>query len=66
MSYKLLNELTDGSELWKIVVRVHRRWNLYDKTAPDELFFVTMVLLDEEVFDDLFCLSCSFSQYMLA
>lgn len=53
MSYKLLNELTDGSELWKIVVRVQRRWNLYDKTAPDELFCVTMVLLDEEVFHPL-------------
>lgn len=51
MSYKLLNELNERSELWKIVVRVQRRWNLYDKSAPNELFCVTMVLVDEQVFE---------------
>ena len=53
MSYKLLNELTEKSELWKIVVRVQRRWNLYNKANTSELFCVTMVLLDEEVNDSL-------------
>ena len=52
MALKLISQLNDGSGMSKIVARVQRRWNLYDKASPDEVFCVTMLLVDEKVFCD--------------
>lgn len=49
MGDKLLSELNANSDLWKIVVRVMRKWNVYDKASPDEVFCFTMVLIDAKV-----------------
>ena len=51
MGLKLIRELTELFELWKISVHVIRRWNLYDKAPPNYVFCVTMVLIDKEVFE---------------
>ena len=48
-AYVLLDELNAGSDFWTILVRVLRKWNQYDKNAPDVLFFVNMLLIDEKV-----------------
>ncbi|KAI9070539.1 hypothetical protein K1719_047497 [Acacia pycnantha] len=43
------SDLDDSTDRWAIVVRVFRKWNVYQKYAPAELFCVSMVLIDEEV-----------------
>ncbi|KAI9124152.1 hypothetical protein K1719_005452 [Acacia pycnantha] len=43
-----LKDLDDSTDRWAVVVRVFRKWNVYQKSAPAELFCVTMVLIDEE------------------
>ncbi|KAI9123064.1 hypothetical protein K1719_005953 [Acacia pycnantha] len=43
-----LQDLDDSTDRWAIVVRVFRKWNVYQKYAPAELFCVSMVLIDEE------------------
>ncbi|KAI9124993.1 hypothetical protein K1719_003609 [Acacia pycnantha] len=43
-----LQDLDDSTDRWAIVVRVFRKWNVYQKSAPAELFCVSMVLIDEE------------------
>ncbi|KAI9074031.1 hypothetical protein K1719_043995 [Acacia pycnantha] len=48
-----LQDLDDSTDRWAVVVRVFRKWNVYQKSAPEELFCVSMVLIDEE-------LSCRF------
>ncbi|KAI9122175.1 hypothetical protein K1719_006864 [Acacia pycnantha] len=42
------SDLDDSTDRWAIVVRVFRKWNVYQKYAPAELFCVSMVLIDEE------------------
>ncbi|KAI9127329.1 hypothetical protein K1719_001888 [Acacia pycnantha] len=43
-----LQDLDDSTGRWAIVVRVFRKWNVYQKSAPAELFCVSMVLIDKE------------------
>ncbi|KAI9112530.1 hypothetical protein K1719_016453 [Acacia pycnantha] len=43
-----LKDLDDSTDRWAVVVRVFRKWNVYQKSAPAESFCVTMVLIDEE------------------
>lgn len=53
-SRALLRELHDGTDRWKINVRVIRRWNVFSKANPSMLFSISMVLLDSEVITFLF------------
>ncbi|XP_028766670.1 uncharacterized protein LOC114724483 [Neltuma alba] len=43
-----IKELHDGTDRWRIVAKVFRKWNVYQKSAPAELFCISMVLIDEE------------------
>ena len=45
----LLRELNAGDDFWTILVRVLRKWNHYDKNAPNELFCINLLLVDKEV-----------------
>lgn len=49
----LLNEVESYSDRWTILVRVFRRWNMYQKTNPNEISAICMVLIDEEVSENL-------------
>ncbi|XP_028752987.1 uncharacterized protein LOC114712603 [Neltuma alba] len=44
----LLKEVNDSTDRWRITVRVIRRWNVYKKESPTEVFCVSMLLIDEE------------------
>ncbi|XP_054782777.1 replication factor A protein 1-like [Prosopis cineraria] len=44
----LISQLHDGTDRWKIIVRIHRKWNVFHKSAPNELFCITMILVDVE------------------
>ncbi|XP_028752889.1 uncharacterized protein LOC114724812 [Neltuma alba] len=44
----LLKDLNDTTDRWHIVARVFRKWNVFHKAAPSDIFCVSMVLLDEE------------------
>lgn len=46
---KLVKDLDDHTDRWTILVRVFRRWNMYQRNAPKELAAICMVLIDEEV-----------------
>ncbi|XP_028797693.1 replication protein A 70 kDa DNA-binding subunit-like [Neltuma alba] len=43
-----LREVDDSTDRWRIVARVIRRWNVFNKDAPDEVFCISMLLVDEE------------------
>ncbi|XP_028787093.1 uncharacterized protein LOC114743047 [Neltuma alba] len=44
----LIKNLHDGTDRWSIIVRVMRKWNIYQKNTPGDVFGVTMLLLDED------------------
>ena len=46
---RLVKDLDDHTDRWTILVRVFRRWNMYQRAAPKELAAICMVLIDEEV-----------------
>lgn len=59
----LLTELDAHTDRWTILVRVFRRWNIFQKANPNEIAAVTMVLIDEEVRFVLFrCFGCISNQ----
>ncbi|XP_054778236.1 uncharacterized protein LOC129286264 [Prosopis cineraria] len=43
-----ISELNDSTNRWRILVRADRKWNVYHKTLPNEVFCITMVLVDKE------------------
>lgn len=51
----MLNDITDRTDRWTILVRVFRRWNMYHKDKPKDLAAICFVLVDEDVSIDWFC-----------
>ncbi|XP_028751228.1 uncharacterized protein LOC114711041 [Neltuma alba] len=43
----LLKDLNEDTDRWSIRLKVFRRWGVYQKTSPNELFCITMILVDE-------------------
>ena len=49
LSRRLVKYLDDHTDCWTILVRVFRRWNMYQRAVPKDLAAICMVLIDEEV-----------------
>ena len=47
--HHLIKEINRSTDRWRLVVRVDRKWEIYPKSSPTELFAISMVLMDEEV-----------------
>lgn len=46
---KLLKDITDRTDRWTILIRVFRRWNIYQKATPTDIAATSFLLIDEEV-----------------
>lgn len=46
----LLKDIKGHTDRLTIMVRVFRRWNMYQKANPSEVAAYCMLLIDEEVF----------------
>ncbi|XP_054789830.1 replication protein A 70 kDa DNA-binding subunit B-like [Prosopis cineraria] len=46
--FSKISNLHDGTDRWRICGRVVRKWNVFHKIAPSDLFCITMILVDEE------------------
>ncbi|XP_028794361.1 uncharacterized protein LOC114749978 [Neltuma alba] len=44
----MIRQIDDSIDKWKIVARVIRRWNAYEKDSPTDLYCISMLLIDEE------------------
>ncbi|XP_028805232.1 replication factor A protein 1-like [Neltuma alba] len=44
----MIRQIDDSTDRWKIVARVIRRWNVYEKDSPADLLCISMLLIDEE------------------
>ena len=47
--YTLLSNINSKRDMWSILVRVQRKWNVYHKENPNDLFYISMLLIDIEV-----------------
>ena len=48
-SYTLLSDINSKRDMWSILVRVQRKWKVYHKENPSDLFYISMLLIDIEV-----------------
>lgn len=45
----LIESIDDSTDRWRVVARVLRRWNVFQKDSPTEVVAVSMLLADELV-----------------
>ncbi|KAI9123203.1 hypothetical protein K1719_006092 [Acacia pycnantha] len=48
MQCSMIKDLDDNTEMWRIVVRVLRRWNSYHKDSPTQLYAICFLLMDKQ------------------